>query len=182
MARAKRIPPSGGAKIGFYVDTHHVEQLLLRLDTALSPISLAVWLTDEPVMWFKGRAERRFGLEGDDASGKWAPLKAATQSFRQAAGYGPAHPINVRTHQLESYITGTQGLPHGTPTGFGAILNYPGGSMSKNLKDKVETAQIGRNDNPRTVPRPVLAVNEVDLGQLLTSLSVFIGESGAGIV
>jgi hypothetical protein len=179
---ARRVPPSGGAKIGFYVDTHHVEELLIRLDTALSPISLAVWLTDEPVMWLKGRAERRFALEGDDASGRWAPLKAATQSFRRAAGYGAAHPINVRTHELENYITGSTNLPHGVPTGFGAVLNYPGGSPNRRLKKKIETAQIGQNERPRTVPRPVLAVDEIDLGQLLTSLSVFIGESGAGII
>jgi hypothetical protein len=49
----------------------------------------------------------------------------------------------------------------------------PGDTPTGELAEKVKTAQQGK-DNPRTVPRPVLGMNEVDLAFVLEGLSFFI--------
>lgn len=167
-----------------FADTAGVEEMLARLDTALSAEALAEFLTVKIAPFLGARAKERFHSEGDDASGKWAPLMPATQSIRafgaQTYGWaiGPDHPINRRTGQLEDYITSGNGKT--IPWASGASLVYPDPANAQGeLKDKLTTAQKGRV-SPKTVPRKVLAVNETDLDYVLRRLSehIVVGVGG----
>lgn len=148
-----------------------VESTLARLDTALSPEALAGFLELQVGPYLQRRSKQRFQSEGDDASGKWAPLLPATAAVRAAGpwGVGADHPINKRTGELEEYITGSSSLSW--PHSLGATLQFPGKRAETNsLQEKMNTAQKGRA-KPATVPRPVLAVNERDLAFVMTELS-----------
>lgn len=156
------------------VDRNDLESTLVRLDSALSPEALAGFLQLKVGPYLRRRAKQRFESEGDDASGKWAPLQPSTAAVRAAGPWavGAEHPINKRTGELEEYITGS--TSESWPHGLGASLRYPGRtSRGKGLSQKVETAQAGRS-KPATVPRPVLAVSERDLSFVMTELSFHI--------
>lgn len=167
-----------------FVNTASVEDMLARLDTALSAEALAEFLTVKVAPFLGARAKERFRTEGDDASGKWAPLMPATQAIRasgaQTYGWaiGPDHPINRRTGELEDYITSGNGKT--IPWSSGASLVYPDPANAQGeLVDKVATAQKGRV-SPRTVARKVLAVNETDLDFVLRRLQehIVVGAGG----
>lgn len=156
------------------INASDVEALLTRVSSALSPVALAEFLTADVAPFLGARAQERFKSEGDAASGKWQPLTAHTQAIRawgaQTQGWaiGPDHPINKRTGELEDYITSGNGKT--IPWGTGTSLLYPDPSRaSGEIPQKVQTAQKGRT-NPRTPPRPVLAVNEIDLAFVLRKL------------
>lgn len=151
------------------IEAESVIAVLRSLDSALSPEGMAAFLGLEVAPYLAERAKRRFADEGDDASGKWAPLLPATQAIRAASPewpVGPDHPINRRTGELEDWVTG--GSFAAMPHALGATLRYPGTPPSGELARKVETAQRGRN---RTVPRPVLSVSEADLVFVVTRLA-----------
>lgn len=152
-------------------DDRQVMRMLSRIGATISPPSLGTWLGTQVDPWVRRRARERFQKEGDDVTGPWAPLKAATQHIRQQQGYGSSHPINKRTGQLEQYITG--GPNRITIFASGATLTLPGRPPRGELKTKVETAQGGK-PFPSTVPRPVMGLNERDLLAVLTDLSLFI--------
>lgn len=159
------------------VDTFDVEFMLNRLDTATSPAGLATFLTGVVAPYIKERAERRFSQEGDDASGKWAPLRPATQEIRSRGPWPveASSPINVRTTELERYVTQSDALA--TPHALGATLKYPGKKTTKKtIVEKMRTAQLGRS-KPRTVARPVLTVNETDLAYVTQQLVFYVNKS-----
>jgi len=125
------------------------------------------------------RAEARFDMQGDGASGKWLPLAVATTEIRQAgidsghfAGITATHPINVRTGSMEEYITNGPGDI--TVEGAGSVaLHFPNRVIPnrKALNTKVRRAQMGDGRTPR---RPVLAVNEKDLSFFSIGLAKYI--------
>lgn len=152
-------------------DRNGVQAMLARLDSALSPVGLMFFLTGTVGPWVRHRAQERFQTEGDDVSGKWAPLAPATQEIRSRGEWpvGAASPINKRTGELENYITGSDALVVGHT--LGATLTYPGTKTTrKSVLEKVKTAQQGRS-NPRTPARPVLGLNERDLAYVVTMLA-----------
>jgi hypothetical protein len=153
-------------------NTRSVEHVLHRLDIALSPKGLATFLQGEVDPYLRGRAEQRFSTEGDDVVGQWAPLKPATQNIRAELGYGPDHPINVRTGELMDYITQGNAATQMFPWGAGITL--PGQPASGELLEKMIRAQAG---DERTVPRPVLGMNENDLIAVLLLLARYIRDS-----
>lgn len=165
--------PDGMVNVVMEVRPQQVMDMLSKLNTSLDPVNIAVWMAATVQPWMEGRAKNRFASEGDDVSGKWLPLKPATQNFRRnmQPPVPPEHPINVRTHELINFITGSpeQIVPHAA----GATLTFPGRRPFGELKKKVETAQVGR-DYPATDPRPVIGVNEKDLLAVLTDLSIYI--------
>lgn len=137
-------------------------RMLRGIDLAISNAGLSIFLAKDIVPYIVLRAQDRFRGEGDDVVGAWAPLKPATQKLRAANPAWPVgaeHPINVRTSELEDWVTG--GTFDITPMGTGMQLNYPKKPSGK-LADKVRTAQIG-SAKPLAVPRPVLGLNEADL-------------------
>ncbi len=157
----------------YEVDDRGVQKLLRRMDTALDPTAIAAFMGAVIHPYIQKRAKGRFASEGDDVSGKWDPLKEATNSFRihSQPSYPPEHPINARTGELERYIT--QSNPYISPTPAGAVYRYPGAPAKGELRTKVETAQIGKPD-PNTRPRPVLGMNENDLAFVVTALATYI--------
>ena len=153
--------------------------MLTRLDTALSPVGMAAFLTGAVEPWVRERAQDRFASEGDDVVGSWAPLQPATVDVRSRGEWaiGGEHPINKRTGELENYITKSNGKAW--PHALGATLTYPGKpSGKKSIVEKMKTAQTGRS-HPRTVARPVLGLNERDLLHVLTSLAFYVKGSKA---
>lgn len=153
--------------------------MLNKIDSAFSPVGMARFMNTRVVPELRERARGRFAQEGDDASGKWAPLSPATVSIRQAGidsghfvGITASHPINVRTGDMEEYIT--QGSGDITHEGIGNIsLHYPSRSLpsKKSIADKVRRAQVG---DTRTAKRPVLAVSETDLSFVVSNLAFHI--------
>jgi hypothetical protein len=170
-----------GAPVGFLDieivgNQRGVEAMLETIDSALSPVGLAAFLYGSVGPWVKQRAEDRFKAEGDDVTGKWAPLMPATQEIRESYGFGGSHPINKRIGELEDYITQGQISVVTTP-GLG-VLKFPGNPpATASLKEKLSTAQKGRAA-PKTVPRPVLGLNEKDLTAVMTMLAFHIQHEG----
>lgn len=167
-----------GISISIIGDFAGVEAMLLAVDTALNPVAIAGFLGAEVDPWLRTRARSRFASEGDDAVGQWAPLKESTQDIRSQLGYGASHPINVRTGELENYITGGPNRLDVAP--WGASLTFPNGNTPGDLKEKVEIAQIGGGDR-NTVPRPVLGLSNTDLTFVLGALAGHIQSAGAAM-
>lgn len=162
----------GFVDIEIGVEDKDLMRAMLDLDTALDPNAVARWMGAVVGPYLQKRSTDRFRAEGDDVVGAWQPLREATWAWREKQNVPPRHPINRRTGELEDYITGGTGwvLPHT----LGATLRTPAKPPSnKELRDKVETAQIGR-DQPRTVPRPVMGMNEQDLTFVLEALALHI--------
>jgi hypothetical protein len=144
--------------------------MLLKMQIKLQAAGLEMFMQNTVVPWLKIRAAKRFTSEGDDASGKWTPLKKATEGFRTRQGFPAAHPINVRTLQMFDFITSANGSMTGG-SGY-ASLNWPGSSgRAKKIDEKIRTAQ---GLKPGVVARPVLGLSQRDdifiAGRLLTHL------------
>lgn len=174
-------------------EEQQVLDMLFRLEVATSQVGFAAWATTEIDPWFQMRAAQRFDSEGDAASGKWRPLTAVTQEWRDTMGYSPEHPINVRTGALKDYITSeaegdwmTQGPEGGNYVWPGVALPY-----TDFIAAKLHTANIGRGPGENrlfrssTPKRPVVVADQVDLRALLESYSnyveTYVGEK-AGVV
>jgi phage gpG-like protein len=155
--------------MSYHVDVDATEVLVMleRADRAISNANIARALTGTVAEYMQERARERFAVEGDDASGKWAPLSWATIKMRQEAGYGSG-PINRRTGEMYDWLTSANGELFSS--GDNVLLmwpdtEFPGGELGK----KLEHAQAGAEDPP-TVPRPVIAANEEDLLGVMTRL------------
>lgn len=153
------------------VEEGAVRQMLERIDTALNPLAIAEFLGHKVDPYLRKRARARFSNEGDDASGKWAPLQEATQQIRASMGYGPSHPINRREDELYNYVTQTQGRVSIEPLGASLTFppNYPGGDLG----EKLTGAQLGgTTPSGRSWPaRKVYALGESDLQFVLLALT-----------
>ena len=149
---------------------------MAKVDHAVSKERLTEFLVTQvnPVM--RNRAFNRFANEGDDAVGKWEPLKKRTEWYRSQQGYPPKHPINVRTGQLRAWMYQTGMLNHlGTDTVELAFPNHP--HYGVDLDAKFEGAQLGKPG--KQVPRPVLGFNETDFEQIsLAFARWFVGVIG----
>lgn len=161
-----------------FTDASSVERLLRAGMVAVSPASMMGWLAGPMTEGIQQRANERFLAQGDETTGPWEPLRDTTLMFRDAQGFGPA-PINVRTGELERYITDSPGGV--ISTGQGATLVYPGDAPdNKYLTRKVVTAQQGwpGGANKASTPaRPVLALGMPDMEYALVSLAGWIQTS-----
>lgn len=135
--------------------------------TILAPASVAEFLRVDGAKVLQSRARERFNVGGDDASGKWKPLRFATESIREAKGFPPG-PINERTFELFDYVTGNWGTA--ITDGEGAVMDWPSPHPSGELFEKLQTAQQGKK-SPPTVARPVVAADEVDMRLMTTAFS-----------
>jgi hypothetical protein len=160
--------------IQFQGDFSQTYRMIHYLQTVLSPVGFATFLQLHVGPYLQTRAETRFRDEGDDAVGQWAPLQPATVEIRDRMQVGGDHPINVRTGELEDWITG--GNWKINQTALGVTLVFPGAEpRDPGLRQKMETAQVGRA-TPPTVARPVLGMNEQDLAYVITTMAFWIGE------
>lgn len=143
-----------------HVDATSAIARMQRIGVKLSMTGLQAFMHGTVVPWLQMRAADRFSQEGDDAVGKWSPLKQATMYLRANQGFPPAHPINVRTGQMRNFIVHASGNVTAAP-GI-ASLNWPGPTgRIKSIDEKIRTAQMGK-PSPSTVARPVLAVSMKD--------------------
>jgi len=150
------------------VETDNASTLMTQVMENLSDARLATWLAGPVDQFLRARAQARFSGQGSsEVGGPWAPLRDATVAIRESKGFPGARPINERTGQLRDLLTSTPGRTT-MSSGFTGY-RLPGPDVVGDLADKLSTAQIG-TDNPRTVPRPVLATDAVDLEFLLVSL------------
>lgn len=171
----------GGSEAFVYVDSTDARAALNALEWAISPLSAGMWLSGQMSPFLVRRAQQRFANEGDDAVGRWLPLRESTEELRANSGFPRDHPINRRTGELEEYIT--SGGNDVALTAMGARLTMPGSAASGELHDKVATAQEGRGfggsrapSEPHTVPRPVLGLSGTDLEFALVSLNTWVHE------
>lgn len=164
-----------GLNIMFDVEAKSVHGLLSDLQSKLDPFHMGTFLHGLMVPHLNRSFKAGFDSErAPDGSG-WAPLTDATVQIRKDAGFGGAHPINVRGGELERYITQSSGTI--VTTGTDAILKYPSerGVPSGSLGKKVRGAQKGEGKAP---PRPVLGLNEADLAFLLAGLMGYVQTAG----
>ena len=159
------------------VDDRDLVNQLLALYHRLSDQGLEEYLEDIAHPYLQDRAAARFAAEGDDAVGKWLPLDATTVQIRLALGYGGAHPINVRTRDLLTYM-----ITAGAETGKiadGMELTFPASGGDPLIQEKIRTAQTGKAI-PSTPPRPVVALSEKDGTDLTMLLSDYITDGLIG--
>jgi hypothetical protein len=159
-----------------YVNTLDAQRLITAVEIAVSPPSLTYFLQNDALDYFQKEIENRFNYEGDRSSGRWDSLKDATEDIRQREGYGPAHPINVRTGAMKEFVTSAFGL---SVYGTGAELRIPGEMNNPMMEEKVRTAQKGKPGNRipafgATPERPILAVGEHDMVTMVYQLQLHI--------
>lgn len=158
----------------FEVLEEDVLAALAAMARATGSASLAMFLETVMEEWFEMRAARRFATEGDSASGKWEELLfPETHDIREAKGFPRAHPINRRTGELQDWVLTAGGTVSPFGSGDGAILTWPDLPTSDELRTKYDTAQRGK-PNPYTPPRPVVAMDMVDLERALDALEKWI--------
>lgn len=163
-------------KVALVGDSVGVSRMIAYLQIKLSNQGMMGWLAGAVNPFIRQRAQQRFDSEGDDASGRWTPLEESTHRWREFMGVPPDHPINVRTGEMESYIT--QSMAAIMPEAGGVILRYPGKPPSSRLGEKVKTAQMGK-PKPSTPARPVLALGMKDMNFTLGSLALYIQAGGS---
>ncbi len=161
----------GGFDVTF--DTSSVDRMLDQLALAISPPSLMTWLQSDVSDKFSDDVSNRFVTEGDAKSGFWKELADPTNDIRIALGFAPESPINERTGELKHFVqTGREYL-----MGPGsATMKIPGDPPDPITAQKLATAQQGTLKNPidqfgATDARPVLAVDETDLAQIMGMLA-----------
>jgi len=165
--------PGPHVDLDISIDDREVLLFLQAIRGVLSGFSLHYFLRDEGMKYLRRRAQERFDSEGDDASGAWLPLSAATVEIRESEGFPGEGPINRRTGELERYIV-HGGWPAYRQTPQSASVTWPGREPSGELGRKFRTAQVGRAF-PRTPARPVLAVNERDTFTMVGMLALWMG-------
>lgn len=159
------------------VDDRQLAAQIARLQHRVSNPGLEEFLEDIADPYLKDRVTARFASEGDDAVNQWLPLDPNTVQIRQALGYGGAHPINVRTRDMITYL-----MTSGPETGSvpdGMELTFPARGAPTPIQEKIETAQMGK-PFPNTPPRPVVALAQSDNDNITTLLSDYIMEGLMG--
>lgn len=171
----------GGWTIGVAVNTFEVDTLLKSISAAVSPVGLRGF-GEQIADYLDDRAANRFASEGDDASGNWPALTGTTERIRAALGYGPDGPINVRTSEMFSAVVYSDYISN---TLAGVTVTKPDPNVIKGtLEQKLITAQEGRTDNilfsgASTPPRPVVALGERDMVEIMAKLQLYIMASTA---
>lgn len=163
-------------QLNITVDPSRAQDALLSYDYAVSPAGLSYFMQTRAAQWLQRRGRDRFSTEGDSASGDWVELKASTIDIRQHEGYVPIR-INRRTNALHNWVVNSKGVV--STAGAGTMLTWPGEAPSLETQKKLQTAQRGKS-HPRTVARPVLAVDETDLAGILSLLGEFVVHQSIG--
>jgi len=167
------------AFVSYHVDDSHLEALMVRLQSALSPIGMQALLRGPVKEHLQKRIAQRFASEGDDMTGPWEPLKDATVALRESQGFPGDHPINFRTGEMYEYLT--SGPEDFTGSTTVSVLTMPGDAGSTEVREKVRTAQQGLA-YPNTVPRPVLGLDEEDAAVILSMAALHLATYPAAMV
>lgn len=120
--------------------------------------------------YLRRQTRKTFNTETDPGGTAWARLTEATERIREFHGYPPAHPINVRTKAMRSFILGTFDLSGVVSPGQHSVrliypqTNFPSGDML----NKITHAQRGGVVNGRPFPaRPVIGYGPNDQDVIL---------------
>lgn len=163
------------------LDSQDFDAMFTRIYDSISDNALVIFMNGVMGPELRKRAASRFANEGDDASGPWASLGYVSQKIREWGiqkghypGISPQHPINQRTGELKTFVTGAQGdviLNSG-----GVSLAFPGiGQPSPRITKKLKTAQHGTARGPK---RPVLAVSGTDMAIFESELMSWVIKGG----
>lgn len=158
------------------IDTTEPEATLARLQRQVSASGLGTFLNTEAWPWLEQRTQDRFMAEGDSAVGKWAPLSFATYGYRNAGGFPPAHPINVRTGDLRDFA-----LTHQVESQMsGVTLSQPKKGGKTETQKKFRAAQRGGNSlQGHPFPaRPVVGLDMLDAGRIQQRLFQWVTTGG----
>jgi hypothetical protein len=178
-AATKRFKPGRGTtgwQIGAAVNTFEVSMLLKSVMLATSTAGLQGF-GQQVADYLDDRAVNRFAYEGDEASGSWPALAPTTERIRASMGYGPDGPINIRTSEMFSAVAYSDSV---LPLPGGVQVTKPNPSdITGPLEQKLITAQRGRTDNglfpgASTPPRPVVALGERDMVEIMAKLQLYI--------
>lgn len=169
--------PSVNSFMVLDIDDKDLVNQILALRHRLSDAGLEEFLEDVAHPYLQDRAAARFAAEGDDAVGQWLPLDATTVQIRLALGYGGAHPINVRTRDMLTYMLTSAAETSRVAEGMELTFPHSGGDPM--IQEKIRTAQMGKAI-PSTPPRPVVALSEKDGADLTMLLSDYITEGLMG--
>lgn len=161
--------PRTNAWFTVFVDTLDVDRLVGSVYASVTPQQMYLFLGTKVRTYLREDIIKRFEDRGDSKSGNWPWLSDATREIRARQGFKPDLPINVRRGQMFTELIDNY---HTSVGGGGATLQVPGPVNDPFVRRKIETAQVGSNNNPianfgPTPPRPVLAVNEGDLAAIL---------------
>lgn len=152
------------------VDDSQFQAAMALLNFRTSPAGLSTFLGTVVDPYVRARIDQRFAGEGDDVTGRWHPLTRATEMIRASKGFPPAHPINVRTDKMHSFLVNTPGDLKPNPVG--ATLEHPR-PTDPLTERKIQVAQMGTK-RPFTPPRPVLGYNENDMLFITSSLAAWL--------
>lgn len=148
------------------VDATSVLLLLGRTDDAVSMSHVSGAFTSDGVVVeaLQQQVRARFAGQGDDASGRWEPLSAATIDMRTRMGYG-AGPINRRTGRMYEWLTNDAGDLE--VLGEGLFYTWP--QVPGGMAERFETAQQGSEETGAPA-RPVVAADGDDLMSIMEAV------------
>ena len=159
------------------VDTIDVQNMLHLAMMAVDTPSMMTFMNTKVDDYLGNRAADRFAVEGDDASGNWAPLTETTRRIKEALG-APADEINIRTGDLAAWVIETSDVES---NGLGVTLTKPSQEIFSDpvATTKLQHAQQGTDSNPLfpgavTPPRPVVALAERDMATIVQMLQAWI--------
>ena len=172
-------------KVDVIVDDAATEALIRRVEARLTGNNLEVFLRGPAHEYFSQEIAWDFEGGGKGAGGgKWEGLHDATQDIRQALGYNPTSPVNVRTGEMERVLTEEADFFSGMDE---ATMILPGsaGGANRAISEKIKTAQEGKPSGNAlglgpTLPRPVLGISAWNAEQVLTALNVWMMNDIAG--
>ena len=90
--------------INIQVEMGRLLKRITALQDAISPEAIAQHHAATTAGFLKNRVLSRFESEGDEVSGKWAPLSDYTVQDRVQKGFPPTHPILRRTGALRKWV------------------------------------------------------------------------------
>lgn len=140
------------------------------VERRLSEVAISGHLGTTVKPYLSRQARKRFQVQGDEASGPWATLTTATNSWRASLGFNPIKPINVRTGHLREMITNSK--PDVTTTPQMSVLSFPGNNIldRPDMFHRVQQA-VGNRRGPA---RPVVAMDGTDIAWVLASMQKFV--------
>ena len=165
-----------GLNFSVEVDASSALKVFEGVDRALQGAELAPFLDHIAGPHFQDRISKRFQHAGDQASGKWPALSPATTKIKLALGVDYPFMPNRRSQRMEDFLTSSHVASASGP--YEAELRFPEQPKDALMERKLRVAQEGDNANfmglGSTPPRPVLAVDSLDLREMVGLLSRWI--------
>lgn len=137
------------------VESDDVEDMLDRVTLWMDDSHLSPFVREAFGDIMQESASDRFSTESSGGT-PWAPLKPATLRRRVEAGYPAAHPINVRSGKMRSFLI--HSVPQGGSAGSEIEYSWPERATGE-LYMKILRAQGWT----RVDTRPVIDVDATDV-------------------